>query len=480
VTDVRATAVPAADVALPPEDAASRAHRIAVACAYVVALFMSAMDNHIINVMLPTLVDEFGASLASLQWTVIGYVLALAAFIPPAGWIGDRFGTKRVFLVALATFTVASAACGLAQDLPQLVAARVAQGIGGGLLTPVATAMLYRTYPPAERARLTRILLLPILLGPIIAQPLGGLLVEDVSWRLAFYLNVPFGVATIVLSARWLRETKGTSLTSFDAAGFVLAGAGLSLFVYGLSEGSHYGLDSPSLWVPVALGAAGLALFVRVERRKEAPLLNLGLFRDPLFRATNVVSFWNMGAFTGLLFLAPVFLQEARGETALAAGLTSFATAIGVGFSTQTVGRLYPYVGPRRMMLVGSAGLAAMLLAFLLVDESTSLWLVRGMLFLAGFANGATTVSTQTAMFTTVSMADTGSGASLFSAGRQSATAFGVAVLTTVVSLAPGSTFDTFHLAFVAAAVFSVIAGALAWLLIDDAHAAATMHPRAG
>ena len=159
------------------------------------------MDNHIVNVALPTLSRDFHASIASVQWTVIAYVLSLAIWIPASGWIGDRIGTKRTFLIALTLFTIASAACGQARNLPELIAARALQGTGGGMLTPSATAMLWRAYPPAQRARLARLLILPILVAPAVAPVLGGLLIEKLSWRWAFYVNLPFGVAAVIFSA---------------------------------------------------------------------------------------------------------------------------------------------------------------------------------------------------------------------------------------------------------------------------------------
>jgi EmrB/QacA subfamily drug resistance transporter len=449
--------------------------KVAVSVAYVMSLFMSAMDNHIVNVMLPTLSREFHAPLASVQWAVIGYVLALAAFIPASGWIGDRFGTKRVFMFAVTLFTVASALCGLAPSIGALVAARVLQGVGGGMLTPVATAMLFRTYPPRERARMTRILIVPVLMGPVIAQPLGGLLVEKLTWRWAFYLNVPFGIATVVVCVLGMIEHKEPERNRFDWRGFVLAGAGLSCFLYGLGEGAHLGWRSPNFWGFGVAGAMLLALFVRVELRTEHPLVKLRLLNDRIFRATNVSGAFNTAAFSGLLFLAAVFLQEARGASALSSGLTTFMTAIGVIVGSQTVGRLYPSVGPRLMSAVGSFMLGAVLVSFLFVGDSTSLWVIRGVLFLAGFANSANTLAVQTSMFARISSTDTGSGASVVSISRQASTAVGIALFTIIISLVPGSTVDKFHWAFVAAGALSLIGGVVALLMIHDSDAAETL-----
>jgi EmrB/QacA subfamily drug resistance transporter len=449
--------------------------RWVVAFVYVVGLFMSAMDNHIVNVMLPTLSRDFGVTLSSVQWTVISYVLSLAVVIPASAWAGDRYGSKRILLVALAIFTVGSAACGTAMNLPELVVCRVVQGVGGGMLVPVATAMLYRAYPPAERARMTRILIVPVLLGPVLAQPLGGLLVQDASWRWAFYLNVPIGIIAFIIGWFKLEEHRQDATRSFDVPGFILAGFGLSLTLYGVSQGPEQGWSSPVVISTGLVGLLALAAFVKVEARAATPLLQLSLLHDRMFRGTNIVNCLNTAAFTGLLFLAPVFLQEANGISPLRAGLTTFFTALGVGVASQTVGRIYPYVGPRRMAGVGNVCLAGMLLLFIFVGSGTSLWLVRGTLFLAGFANSATTLGIQTSMFSTVSARDTSSGSAIFNAGRQTSTAIGVAALTTVIASIAGTRLHAFHGAFIVAAGFALAAGIAAFAFIHDSDAAATM-----
>jgi EmrB/QacA subfamily drug resistance transporter len=451
--------------------------KTAVAIAYVASMFMSAMDTHIVNVMIPTLSRKFHEPLSSVQWVSIGYILSLAIVIPASGWIGDRFGTKRTFLVALGIFTLASAACGQAASFQELVIFRILQGVGGGMLTPVGTAMLYRAYPPSERARMTRLLLVPILLGPVLAQPVGGYFVEYLSWRWAFYLNVPIGVVAFIISVLFLVEHRQPGMGRFDVPGFILSGAGLSLFLVGFSEGSISGWSSLIVVVGIPVSLVMLAVFIRHEIRQKTPLLRVGLVKDRIFRATNVVNGLNTFAFAGLLFLAPIFLQEGKGETPLAAGLTTFATAVGVIVGTQTLGRLYHVTGPRRMATLGSVGLAIMLSTFFAVGSGTNLWFVRLLLFSAGLCNSATAMAVQTSMFSTISVKDTGSGASLFSAARQSATAIGVATLTTVITLGshPFNVITSFHLAFLAAATFSLLAGLASVLLIHDSDAANTM-----
>ncbi len=448
----------------------------AAAIAYVTSMFMSAMDNHIVNVALPTLAQEFNAPIASVQWTVLAYVLSLAVWIPASGWIGDRIGTKRCFLIALTLFTLASALCGQARNLPELVAARALQGTGGGMLTPVATAMLWRAYPPAARARLARLLIMPILIAPAVAPVLGGFLIENLSWRWAFYVNVPFGAAAVIIAARYLAEHREPARGRFDLFGFVLSGGGLSLLLFAISQGSLAGWGSPTVVVSGLVACAALSLFTWLELyHRESPLLRLRLLGNRLFRATNLVTGLSTASFLGILYLTPIFLQEARHQSPLSSGLTTFVEAIGVVCATQTVGRLYTRVGPRRMSGVGMVVLTLLICSLALVGAETNIWIVRAIMFLAGAANSTAFLPMQTAMFTTIAPSDTGHASAIFSAQRQTMLALGVAVLSTVVAGVGGDSFRAFHAAYLAAAVIAGLGALAAFTLVKDRDARATM-----
>ena len=199
-----------------------------VATAFVFGLFMEILDITVLNTALPTLGREFGVGNATLQWVVTGYLLSVAVFIPASGWIGDRFGTKRTFLFALALFTAASVGAGLAPDIHYLIAARVLQGVGGGLLTPVGTAMLFRAFPPDERARASAVLAVPTVIAPALGPVLGGFLTDQASWRWIFFLNLPIGLAGIAFTALFVREHREENAGRLDVPGFLLAGAGLA------------------------------------------------------------------------------------------------------------------------------------------------------------------------------------------------------------------------------------------------------------
>jgi EmrB/QacA subfamily drug resistance transporter len=448
----------------------------AAAVAYVTSMFMGAMDNHIVNVALPTLSRDFHSSIAAVQWTVIAYVLSLAIWIPASGWIGDRIGTKRTFLIALVLFTVASACCGQARNLPELIASRALEGTGGGMLTPSATAMLWRAYPPAQRARLARLLILPILVAPAAAPVIGGLLIEKLSWRWAFYVDLPFGIAAILFSALYLVEHRQNAESHFDLRGFVLSGGGLAAILYAISEGSLIGWTSAPILIAAAVGIAAFAAFIRSELvRPEDPLLKVRLLADRLFRATNITVACSTASFLGVLYITPIFLQEALHQSPLQSGLTTFVEAFGVVLSTQTLGRLYSRVGPRRMSTGGLVLLTLITLSLSFVGSGTNPWIVRAVMFAAGFANSTAFLPLQTSMFTQIAPSDIGHASAIFNTQRQSALAIGVAIISTVVAGDHGSRVDAFHLGYLAAAAIAVLGAFTCFTMVHDSDAAATM-----
>ncbi|MDP9359060.1 MAG: multidrug efflux MFS transporter [Chloroflexota bacterium] len=461
--------------------------KLVVAVVYVSAMLMSSLDSTIVNVALATLGREFNVTPASIEAVVIGYLVSLAAFIPASGWLGDRFGTKRIFLIALAIFTGASALCGLAQSLNQLVAFRVLQGAGGGLLTPVGMAMLYRAFPPEERVRVSRILMFALIIGPASGPVVGGLLIERLSWRWAFYVNIPVGFAALAFGFLFLREHREPAVGRFDLPGFLLAGSGLGLLMYALSEGPSRGWTSPAILACALAGLLLLAAFVVVELRVAAPMVQLRLLGNTLFRSTLLVSLFATAGFVGVLFLVPLFLQEARGASPLSSGLTTFPEALGVVLSTQVVARLYPRIGPRRLMVGGMSGIATVMALLGLIDLNTSPWLVRLLMFLLGVGMAYIFLPNQAASLATISREDTGRATMFSSVQRQLGAALGVAALSSVLALVGPVQRDAagaevphlaaYRAAFLAAASFAAI-GALLALRVPDRDAVATMQPR--
>jgi EmrB/QacA subfamily drug resistance transporter len=461
--------------------------KISVAAVYVLAMFMSIMDATIVNVALPQLGRDFGVPATDVDAVVVSYLVSLAVFIPASGWLGDRFGTKRVLLTALVVFTGASALCGAAHDFGQLVGFRVLQGVGGGMLAPVGLAMLLRVFPPAERVRAARILIVPTALAPAIGPVLGGLLVTDLSWRWVFYVNVPIGIAGVLFGLLFLREQRNDPAGRFDLPGFLLSGAGLGALMYALSEGTARGWTSAGIIAAPPAGLAALAVLVRVEMRTQQPMLDLRLLANRLFRTTTGVLIVGTVAFLGSLYLVALFYQDGFGVSALQSGLSTFPEALGVMAAAQLAGRLYPRYGPRRLMMAGLTGVAASLALVAAVPFTANLWQMRAYMLLLGLSQGHVFMPAQAAAFATITPAATGRASTMFNAGRQLGGAFGVAVLSAVIAAVgvlhhPGTAapaVGAYHAAFLTAAAIA-LAGALWATAINDGDAAPTMRPRAG
>ena len=253
----------------------------------------------------------------------------------------------------------ASALCAAAGSLGQLVLFRVFQGAAGGMMVPVGMAMLYRVFPQDERVRASRVLIVPTAAAPALGPVLGGILVEHLSWHWAFLINVPVGLLALVFGLRFLPSDVETRAGRFDGLGFVLAGAGLGLAMFAITEGPGHGWGSIGILASGAIGLTLLALLVPHELRISAPLLDLRLLRDRLFRRSFLILIPSTAGFLGLLYAFPQLQQEGLGRSAMTSGLLTFPEAIGVMVGSQVVTRLYPRIGPRRLMTVGALCVAA-------------------------------------------------------------------------------------------------------------------------
>ncbi len=460
-----------------------------VGIVFVFGLFMELLDMTIVNVAIPTLAQEFDATTTQVQWVVTGYLLSLAVFIPVSGWLGDRFGTKRIFMLALFIFTTASFLCGMAWSIESLIGFRVLQGAGGGILTPVGTAMLFRAFPPHERAKGAAILMIPMVVAPASGPVVGGYLVDYWDWRWIFFVNIPVGVTGLIFAGMFLKEETQLNPGRLDIPGVILAAAGLGSLLYALAEAGSRGVDDPTV---IAFGSAGLLLlaaFTLVELRTAEPMIDMRLFQNRLFAMANAVQLIAFAGLTGGLFVLPLMLQSpaTMGLGAFDSGLTTFPQAIGIVMMVQISSRMYPRVGPRRLLVAGLLGVTLTTLAFLLVDVGTNLWWIRGIMFVRGCFFSFILICLQTATFATIAPQMMGRASAISSADRQVGASFGVALVATVLtsrlsangtSLGPGAdsgaTVEAFHEAFFVAATLT-FAGAGIALLINDKDAAASM-----
>lgn len=455
------------------------------------ALFIDILDLTAVNVSLVSMSAAFKASMASTTWVVLGYSLSLAVWIPVSGWVGDRFGTKHTFIFALSIFIGASLLCSEATSISMLIASRFAQGVGGGMLTPVGITLLFRAFPPQERARASAILSIPTVAAPALGPVLGGYLTDNVGWRWIFRINLPIGIIALLIAAFGLRNEKTTASQRFDIVGFVLAALGFPSAVYALERGAEEGWGSARILTLMAVALVAISALVMWSLRSKAPMLALGLLRERLFRTTNIVSFVSTMSFLGLVFLLPQFLQRVSGHSAYTAGLATFPQAIGAMIMSRFSGKLYPKLGPRRMLIIAYLGMALFTAYFLRISVNTNDWEIRGIMFCRGFFLSMSFIPLQAASYARISPSDTGRASAIYSTQRQLGNATGVAVMSTVLlSFIPapfprgrvpipanlvGGYTDAFRIAIGVTIGLILVAAALS-STIKDSDAAVTIH----
>jgi len=324
--------------------------------AIVLGAFMAILDTTVVNVALPTFGRVFQADLRQLQWIITGYMLAHAAVIPLSGWLSDRFGAKRVYLAALAVFTAGSLLCATVTSASMLVAFRVLQGLGGGLLMPVGMAFVYRLAPPDRRGAVMGTLGIPMLLGPALGPVLSGWLLEYTDWRFIFLINLPVGIVALAMGLRALpRVERQSELGSLDLPGVVLGPLAFASLSYGISETTHAGWTGVSTLAGLAVGLAALATFVVHEARTPHPLLELRVFRSRDF-ALGILTQWiAIAGLFGTIFLVPLFLQQVRGYGSFQTGLFTFPQALVSAITMPVAGRIFDRVGPRPPVMGGLA-----------------------------------------------------------------------------------------------------------------------------
>ncbi|MBX5442149.1 MAG: DHA2 family efflux MFS transporter permease subunit [Solirubrobacteraceae bacterium] len=362
-----------------------------IAGVVVIGLIMSVIDTTIVNVALERLAADLGEPLATIQWVSTGYLLALAVVIPLSGWATERFGSKRVWLVAIAVFGAGSALCGLSGSVEQLIAFRAVQGLGGGLLLPVGFTLATQAAGPQRAGRVLSLIGVPVLLGPILGPVLGGLIVDEVSWHWIFFVNLPIAVIAFSLAWRRLDGAAGRQDAGrLDWLGVAFACPGLVAVVFGLSQSErHGGFGDPLALGPILGGAALLAAFAGHALRADRPLVDLRLFRAPAFAAAAGATFLLALSLFGAILLLPLYFQVDRGESALHAGLLMAPQGLGTAIALPVSGRITDRLGGGPVVVAGTVLATLATLPWAFVAAGTPYPLLMALLFVRGLGMGA-------------------------------------------------------------------------------------------
>ncbi|WP_242890061.1 MDR family MFS transporter [Actinomadura litoris] len=432
-------APPGAGAADPPSEKLDR-QVIVLGLVIVAGTLMAILDTTIVNVALQTLGHDFDAGLSTIQWVITGYMLALGTVIPLTGWAIDRFGGRRVWMSSIVLFVLGSALSGAAWNIESLIAFRVVQGLGGGMLMPTGMAILTMAAGPRRIGRIMSIVGVPMLLGPVLGPVLGGWLVQDVDWRWIFFVNLPVGAAALALA--WWKvphehgERDGRASTALDLRGLFLLPPGFVLLIYGLSTASSNGGfgDAATIGWLVA-GLVLLALFVPHSlQRKEKSLIDVRLFADRTFATASLAIFFVGIALLGSMLLIPLYYQSARGEGALAAGLLLVPQGLGAATAMPFAGVITDKFGAGRIVPVGIVLLCVGTVPFALVDADTSYWLLGSALFVRGLGLGSTMMPTMSAALVTLNRAAMSRASSSLQILVQLGGSVGTALLAVILS----------------------------------------------
>jgi EmrB/QacA subfamily drug resistance transporter len=410
--------------------------RYVLTAAGVVALGSAAsiLSSTVVNVAVPDLQATFHAGLTDVQWILTGYLLGLSAVIPISGYVSDRFGTKRVYLVTLVAFTIASGLCGLAWSLQSEIAFRVVQGLAGGMVMPVGMTIVMRMAAPEERGRMMSVLGVPLMLAPALGPTVGGWLIQVFDWRWVFWVNVPAGLLAIVLGFFFLESGRLPWVDrKIDVVGLFLATPGVALVIYGLTQASVYSWSSWQALLPLSGGLLLTAGFVSWELRQEHPLLDMRVFRDAGFSASMVVGVIMASALFGAVFLMPVFMQEVQGKDTLQTGLLLAPQGLAAAAAMTISGTLSDRFGARPVVIAGIIALVGATLLLTGVTPATDNWSWILITSARGVGMGCAMMPNFAAAYVTLPSAAIARATAVSNTLQRIASSFGIALLATIV-----------------------------------------------
>jgi EmrB/QacA subfamily drug resistance transporter len=410
--------------------------RISGVC--ILATVMAILDITVVSVAQRTFIDQFGSTQAVVGWTMTGYTLALATVIPVTGWAADRFGTKRLFMGSVLAFALGSVLCALASNILQLIIFRVIQGIGGGMLMPLAFMILTREAGPGRLGRLMSILSIPMLLAPIAGPIVGGWLIDTSSWRWIFLINLPIGLVTIVLAAIVFPRDHPARSETFDVVGALLLSPGLATFLFGVSSIPGRGtVADRHVLMPATVGLALIAAFVmHAWHRADHPLIDLRLFRNRVLTQANVTMLVFAVAFFGAGLLLPSYFQQVLHQTPMQAGVHMIPQGLGAMVTMRLTGPLVDRQGPGKIVLVGIALITAGLgtFAFGVARQAAYQPTLLVALAIMGLGMGCTMMPLSVASVQALSPHQIARGTTLMSVSHQAGGSLGTALMSMILT----------------------------------------------
>ena len=462
----------------PTSRGGERAVPLLVAC----ALFMETLDSSIVATALPAMARSLGRDPLELSMAITSYLLSLAVFIPISGWMADRFGGRTVFRAAILVFTAGSVACGLADSLAQLVAARILQGAGGAMMVPVGRLILLRAVPKARLVRAMAYVTIPALVGPVVGPPLGGFLATYASWRWIFLINVPIGLLGFVLVSLLIANRREGAARPLDARGFALAGVGLAGLMLGLEALGRGALPAPVTAGLLAAGALASFGYAAHARACPHPIVDFALMRIPTFRAALLGGLFFRIGLGAIPFLLPLMLQVGFGLSPFASGLITFAGAAGALSMKFVAAPILRRIGFRRVLLVNTAISALFLIGYALFEPSTPHAVIIAVLLVAGFFRSLQFTALNTLCYADAPPELLSRATSLVSVAQQVSLSLGVGLGATCLHLTlawQGSASlgpDSFDAAYAAIGLMSLTALIFFHPLAPDAGAEVSGH----
>ena len=400
-----------------------------------VALFMENMDSTVISTSLPAIARAIGTNPLALKLAVTSYLLALAICIPASGWMADRFGARKVFRIAIGVFVLGSIGCALSRSLDEFVLARIVQGMGGAMMTPVGRLIVVRSIEKRLLVHAMALVTIPALIGPICGPPLGGFITTYASWHWIFIIIVPIGLVGIVMATRYIPEIRAERPAPFDFVGFILSGLGIGGLAFGLSVMGLQFLPNGVLAALLGVGAASTAAYIVHAKRTPAPILDLGLFKLPTFRASIIGGFMFRLGIGALPFLLPLLLQIGFNLTPFQSGLITFTGALGSMFMKAAVAAVLRHVGYRPVLVYNSLISAAFLAACASFVPGMPFAAMIAILLAGGFFRSLQFTAINTIAYAEVEPRLISRATTLSAVGQQLALSTGVAVGALVVEL---------------------------------------------